>query len=272
MLFLEKMTETLNSIREAVARITRYKPLTSFSPRSPLHDGHSGENESINGSHYNEEWSEKDDGGSQHAPKIRCTRLKLAGKIAIPMLAMFGAFQLVGMVWQAVQAHRETRHEVQTVHDCFRKCGYTAAEAVSRGCVFEEFDMRWEHPSCIDHELADEYRRMGAEPDGSWTYMVDDHTATEGVPINELRRRPVNATELSMYVGPGKVAYASMRHHLTHCIFRWRKQFRAPFKGTRWPSAPGWEENHIKHCMDVILNKRDLPLEKFTTRVVFESP
>ncbi|KAF4838832.1 hypothetical protein CGCTS75_v000518 [Colletotrichum tropicale] len=132
--------------------------------------------------------------------------------------------------------------------------------------------MWWEHPSCIDHELAAEYRRMGPEPDGSWTYMVDSETATDCVPTNELRRSPVNATELSMLVWPGKVVYANMRHHLTHCIFCWRKHFRTLFKGTRWPSQPGWEENHIKHCMDVILNKRDVSLEKFVTRVVFESP
>ncbi|TEA19976.1 Cyclochlorotine biosynthesis protein O [Colletotrichum sidae] len=198
--------------------------------------------------------------------------LRLLGIVTVGVLAGIGTIDTLGRISQAVQQHKEAYEEVQTVHDCFRACGYTAAEAIARGCQFEEADMRWEHPRCIDAELAAEYRRMGPEPDGSWVYEVDDESATEGVPINELRRRPVNATELSMYVRPGKVVYASMRHHLTHCIFRWRKQFRAPFVGTRWPSQPGWEENHIKHCMDVILNKRDIALESFITRVVFESP
>ncbi|KAK6208627.1 hypothetical protein QIS74_12145 [Colletotrichum tabaci] len=197
---------------------------------------------------------------------------RLLGITTVALLAVTGAVDLFQRGSRAVQQHQAAHDPVQRVHDCFRACGYTAAEAIARGCQFEEADMRWEHPRCIDHELAAEYRRMGPESDGSWIYLVDDESATEGVPINELRRRPVNATELSMLVRPGKVVYANMRHHLTHCIFRWRKQFRAPFVGTRWPSEAGWEENHIKHCMDVILNYRDVPLEEFKTRVVFESP
>ncbi|KAK1984740.1 hypothetical protein LZ30DRAFT_686682 [Colletotrichum cereale] len=220
---------------------------------------------------------EEDTSGSLDISKPRRVRpwraaLQILSIMTVAILAVIGAVDVIGRVSYAVQQHKEAIDPVQKVHDCFRSCGYTAAEAIARGCVFEEFDMRWEHPRCIDAELAAEYRRMGSEPDGSWTYMVDDTSATEGVPINELRRLTVNATELSMYVGPGKVAYASMRHHLTHCIFRWRKQFRAPFVGTRWPSQLGWEENHIKHCMDVILNHRDVPLDEFRTKVVFESP
>ncbi|KAJ0161959.1 hypothetical protein CTA2_5320 [Colletotrichum tanaceti] len=222
---------------------------------------------------------EEDVDGSIHAGKPQrmrswrnALRLRFLGIVTVAILAGVGAVDLIGRVSHAVQQHQQALDPVQKVHDCFRSCGYTAAEAIERGCQFEEFDMRWEHPRCIDQELAAEYRRMGPEPDGSWTYLVDDESATEGVPINELRRRPVNATELSMVVRPGKVAYASMRHHLTHCIFRWRKQFRAPFVGTRWPSQLGWEENHIKHCMDVILHYREVPLEEFKTRVVFESP
>ncbi|KAL0940206.1 uncharacterized protein CTRU02_202969 [Colletotrichum truncatum] len=228
----------------------------------------------------NSEFTAKDEDdacGRYHESRPRRRRsclgaLRILGIVTVVILAGVGAVDLFQRASHAVQQQRAAHDEVQKVHDCFRFCGYTAAEAIARGCQFEEADMRWEHPRCIDHELAAEYRRMGPEPDGSWIYEVDDESATEGVPINELRRRPVNATELSMLVRPGKVVYANMRHHLTHCIFRWRKQFRAPFVGTRWPSQPGWEENHIKHCMDVILNKRDIPLQNFMTRVVFESP
>ncbi|KAF5521154.1 hypothetical protein CGCA056_v007441 [Colletotrichum aenigma] len=139
----------------------------------------------------------------------------LVGILTVAILAAVGVADLFGRASNAIQQQRTANDPVQTVHDCFRSCGYTAADSIERGCLFEEFDMRWEHPSCIDHELAAEYRRMGPEPDGSWTYMVDDETATDGVPINELRRRPVNATELSMLVWPGKAVYANMRHHLT---------------------------------------------------------
>ncbi|TLD34114.1 hypothetical protein PspLS_01683 [Pyricularia sp. CBS 133598] len=197
--------------------------------------------------------------------------------LVINIAAVLASVGALDLFLRSIQASERSEEQVKTVHDCFRLCGYTAADAIKRGCQFEEFDFRWEHPRCVDRELTAEYRRMTSEDGGLWLYEVDDETGPEEAAITEsvakeTRRRSINATELGMLVAPGRVVYATMRHQLAHCMFRWRKQFRAPFWGTRWPSQLGWEEDHIKDCADIIMNKRDVPLQNYTVKVVFPSP
>ncbi|KAK2038258.1 hypothetical protein LZ31DRAFT_440187, partial [Colletotrichum somersetense] len=116
-------------------------------------------------------------------------------------------------------------------------CGVTAADGLSQGCVFDELELGWMRPDCVDHDLTQEFARSGPGSDGTWYYETD---------ING-KITAVNVSMLSTLVEPGRIVRFTYEQHITHCIFEWRKQLRQRFLGTIMSFRRDMED-HIKHC------------------------
>ncbi|KAL0930701.1 uncharacterized protein CTRU02_214776 [Colletotrichum truncatum] len=136
---------------------------------------------------------------------------------------------------------------------------------MTRGCIWEEMDMQWLHPKCVDLELREEYAKKGHGPDGIWMFETE---APGGDGLGPFQI--VNSTELSLLVEPGRKAWSTMEHHLLHCNYRWRKQFRTRHTGVIWP-MPREKEAHVAHCGKMTL-MQNVPLEQYRTRVSYTGP
>ncbi|ELQ43747.1 hypothetical protein OOU_Y34scaffold00135g1 [Pyricularia oryzae Y34] len=137
-------------------------------------------------------------------------------------------------------------------------CGVTAADGMAQGCVFDELELGWMRPECVDSELTREFSRAGPREDGGWHY----ETEIDGVVT------AVNVSTLSTRVEPGRVIRFTYEQHVQHCIFEWRKQHRAAFLGTTLSLRRNYED-HIKHCGKMLLMKAGI--NETRTRLVYPS-
>ncbi|KAL5898585.1 hypothetical protein ACKVWH_000001, partial [Pyricularia oryzae] len=74
-------------------------------------------------------------------------------------------------------------------------CGVTAADGMAQRCVFDELELGWMRPECVDSELTRKFSRAGPRKDGGWYY----ETEIDGVIT------AVNVSILSTLVKPGRV-------------------------------------------------------------------
>ncbi|TDZ59665.1 hypothetical protein CTRI78_v005144 [Colletotrichum trifolii] len=200
--------------------------------------------------------------------------VQLATRLTLYLFALYGAVSLILLPRNLVSRDSEastptydyisdTASRTETIN-CF-SCGFTSSEAISRGCIWEEMDMQWLHPLCVDTELQAEYGNKGQGPDGVWMFETEGPNTNGSGPF-----LLVNSTELSLLVEPGRKAWSTVEHHLLHCNYRWRKQFRTKHTGVHWPMPRG-KEAHVAHCGQMSL-MRDVPLQQYRTRVLYPGP
>ncbi|PYI06678.1 hypothetical protein BO78DRAFT_294227, partial [Aspergillus sclerotiicarbonarius CBS 121057] len=115
-------------------------------------------------------------------------------------------------------------------------CGTSDQEALAMGCRYDHLAVDWLPPHCIDDELTAEFDLSGPGPDGEWPYFKH-HNGTG----------PVGTAELDGYAEAAVDYYTTRQWHIAHCVFTWRKQFRARFTGKM---VEPWNDNeeHIVHC------------------------
>lgn len=136
-------------------------------------------------------------------------------------------------------------------------CGASTAEAVAMGCRYDSLAAAWLPGHCRDEQLTAEFDKSGDGPNGAWKYWLDlNHT--KEITLDDLRTR-----------GDDKDFrfYSTMDWHIVHCLFYWRKQFRARFNGVT--VEPRYDsEEHLNHCGAMFRIKSDLGV---VSGVVLES-
>lgn len=137
-------------------------------------------------------------------------------------------------------------------------CGSTDEQAIAMGCHYDHLAVDWLPDSCIDKDLVDEFDVSGPETDGSWPYFeLRDATENDGIPDFVT----VNSTGIDELAEAGMVYFATREWHILHCMFTWRKQFRARYDESR---VEPWNnhEDHIQHCSDYIMRTVNWGLSK----------
>lgn len=117
------------------------------------------------------------------------------------------------------------------------------------GCRYDHIAVDWLPDSCIDKDLVVEFDGSGPGADGSWPYFeLGNSTEVGGLP-NFL---PINSTDIDDFAKAGRLYFATREWHILHCMFTWRKQFRARFVAA---NVEPWNnhEEHIQHCSDYIM-------------------
>ncbi|KAI4655504.1 hypothetical protein J4E93_000216 [Alternaria ventricosa] len=138
-------------------------------------------------------------------------------------------------------------------------CGVTTAEGISGNCKFDEIELCWLKPECIDFELTHEFTTASrSDKGGVWLYQ----TELDG------KYRLINGTELSMLIEPGRTIWFTYEQHVAHCVFAWRKQFRQQFTGIVMPMTAS-DEGHIRHCGEMFM--LDARLGERRTKLVYPS-
>ncbi|KAK3696660.1 hypothetical protein LTR37_017841 [Vermiconidia calcicola] len=122
-------------------------------------------------------------------------------------------------------------------------CGNSNQEAITMGCIYDHIAVDWLPPSCVDNELVNEFDASGPGVDGTWPYYELN---------SAYRYAPINASDIDLYAIEGKDYYATPEWHVAHCLFIWRKEFRASSEAK---TIEPWnnKEAHIVHCSDYIL-------------------
>lgn len=174
--------------------------------------------------------------------------LRTAAAVLVATLALCGAYA-VGA--QAI--------ETLTRDDAPCLCGFTTAEGISRNCQFDEIELCWLRPECIDFDLTHEFTTASrSDKGGAWLYQ----TEMDG------KYRLINGTELSMLIEPGRTIWFTYEQHVVHCIFSWRKQFRQQFTGIVMHMTAS-DEGHIRHCGEMFMLNASLGERR--TKLVYPS-
>nr|XP_036580492.1 uncharacterized protein CTRU02_09722 [Colletotrichum truncatum]KAF6788404.1 hypothetical protein CTRU02_09722 [Colletotrichum truncatum] len=142
----------------------------------------------------------------------------------------------------------EPPYRYDKVEPRVRRCGHTASEARSHGCIFSPVSFAWLPPSCVDAELDAEIR---THPD--WVLYAD---------LNKTRVK--SETE---WAADNSKTWLTNRAHMLHCVFSWRRMHRDLVAGRELHTGLGMA--HTKHCANIIMWKRD-PEEIVTgARVIY---
>ncbi|KJZ70273.1 hypothetical protein HIM_10354 [Hirsutella minnesotensis 3608] len=157
-------------------------------------------------------------------------------------LAITGLVSLLGSSGNACSAHvTDTLSPMHNAHKSHHPnscdCGNSTAEAISLGCKYDSLAAAWLPEHCRDDELTVEFERSGPGENGTWIYWADTAHSIE-IGVEEIAK---------MADSPDLRFHMSSHWHVIHCIFYWRKQYRARFNGKIVEPRSDTEE-HIKHC------------------------
>lgn len=119
------------------------------------------------------------------------------------------------------------------------------------GCKYDSLAAAWLPPACRDDENTAEFERMGPGPDGAWIYYTD-WDKTGNLTITEIENLPNSHGHF----------YTTHEWHVQHCLYIWRKIWRAPMTGVTIEGNID-TDGHLKHCGDMFM-KRD-PLDWVAT-------
>lgn len=137
-------------------------------------------------------------------------------------------------------------------------CGNSIEEALSRDCKFDSLATAWLPPACRDDELTEEFDRSGPGPHGEWYYYLTQNKS-QVISIDQVAILADNKDE------EARQFWMTSEWHTVHCLFYWRKSFRALQKSKSGGRSPGAEQlersasgaEHINHCVKEILRGRD---------------
>ncbi|KAH8807112.1 hypothetical protein F5884DRAFT_788559 [Xylogone sp. PMI_703] len=160
-------------------------------------------------------------------------------------LAIPGLFTILNPVFICDQDGRMIRkdHIANTgqVPPGICNCGNTVAEAIEMGCKYDPLASAWLPPHCLDEQLSDEFEKSGDGPNGEWKYWRDGNLSQE-ISLEELQTK--GGDEDFHW-------FSSSEWHILHCLFYWRKQFRARYNHVT--VEPRYDtEDHIIHCIAMI--------------------
>ena len=142
-------------------------------------------------------------------------------------------------------------------------CGSSISEAISMDCKYDSLAAAWLPPACRDDELTAEFNHAGPGSNGEWEYFADKNatqvlTLAEVALLPEKKRADDGNDEAAAF-------FVSFRWHIAHCVFYWRKMFRAGQKGTVMEGRYQ-KESHIEHCAHAFLDRSSL--DQVDTRAV----
>ncbi|KAI6350900.1 hypothetical protein MCOR25_010300 [Pyricularia grisea] len=125
-------------------------------------------------------------------------------------------------------------YDYDTTDHRTKQCGTTAAEARARGCHFDPVSFAWLPESCLDRELADEFRTL------NWTLYAD-----------------ANATRVKSeedFSNDMTDTFLTNENHVLHCVYSWRRMHRLIRAGKQLHS--GLSFDHTIHCGHVLTAQR----------------
>lgn len=121
-------------------------------------------------------------------------------------------------------------------------CGSSVAEAISRGCQYDELAVAWLPDRCRDEALLRQFVVAGDGPGGQWLHWQYPN-----------RTGLLTDKEIAQFPST-KRFYSSGRWLVVQCIYQWRKQIRQRNSGV--VIEPRYNNiNYIMRCADVFMSE-----------------
>ena len=161
----------------------------------------------------------------------------------VALLALWGLIDALRQAFKTVSATLEN-----ATPDCW--CGKTDQEAIVMGCRYDHIAVDWLPSSCIDNELTEKFDALGPGSGGSWLYY---ESVTSALSNGSKEESILTNKQIDEFAKHGKGYFATREWHIQHCMFIWKKQFRAGFNA-RYIEPWNNKEEHIQHCSDYIMH------------------
>lgn len=158
-------------------------------------------------------------------------------QLLLILAAIFGTCRLAQDGW--VSASR-----FHTDVSC--NCGDSIVDAKSLQCEFDPIASAWLPPACRDDELIQEFNSAGPGPNASWVYYSDPNKTTT-----------YTYEEVAALADENRVFWTTLRWHIVHCSYNWRKQFRRSVTGVKLEGRFNTID-HLAHCEMVFQKEDDL--------------
>lgn len=159
---------------------------------------------------------------------------------------------LFGLTWIAIVAYAFNKHPTyfaDQLSPC--SCGDNLAQARAMGCKYDSVAAAWLPAQCRDEENTAEFDISGPGPAGEWTYYTD-WDKTDTISLAEIENLP----------DTGGSFYTTHEWHIQHCLYTFRKIWRAPTTGViiehRFDT-----DAHLKHCGQMFMLRG--PLDEVVT-------
>lgn len=135
-------------------------------------------------------------------------------------------------------------------------CGNSSAEALARGCTFDQLMWSW-LPEYCPHYANDDF--MNAEPTKPWQFYTDPHDQTTAA----------SEDEWSAVLDNKQHVWGEKREHMTHCVYMFLNLGQIIRDGGRY--APRQVDyGHLEHCADMLLDT--LRMDKDWHRIQTKAP
>ncbi|KAK2049012.1 hypothetical protein LZ31DRAFT_572851 [Colletotrichum somersetense] len=127
--------------------------------------------------------------------------------------------------------------------------------ARARGCVFDPVQAGWVHGLCVDKELVENFINSH-----QWEWY-DDELLTQRA-IHDMVLRGFG----------NKDAFTIDDFHFRHCEYIMKLLFRSVIRQSRGIGLLALQEEHLEHCLDILINKNTPELRNaWNEHVVFTS-
>lgn len=164
------------------------------------------------------------------------------------ILTLFTLCAIIVAIYSPFLLREATSNAISPV-----SCGNSSAEAISRGCSFDQLTWSWYPPHC-PHYANEEFTRAEA-----WTFFLDNQGEQEATG-DWWRKAMDNEVRL----------WGQRREHLTHCVYLMLSV--AQVVRDKTPAATKMlEYKHLQHCADFMLEalRQDKDWDRIDTRVPY---
>ena len=139
-------------------------------------------------------------------------------------------------------SNNSSQNSIYQVSNC--SCGATINEARAVSCSFDVLSLSWLPPSCRDAALTQEFAKLGPGVNGEWNYWADSN-GTLSMTLDEVA---------ALAGHEDGFVYTSLRFHVLHCSFYWRKQWRVANSVVALAMEARYaRESHVEHCQEVFM-------------------
>jgi hypothetical protein len=165
--------------------------------------------------------------------------IQAAVKTALRTLVVgFAIYGLLHVIFRD-DNHEESRETEAVRRTC--NCGHSIEEAKRLGCEYDPIAVAWLPPHCRDDALSEEFASLA---DWKYTEIHNKSRTMDGASVAGLSK--------------GSFFSTSLHWHLTHCAYVWMKQQRARHGGVVQLEKRFDNEEHVRHCLEVFLDRKPL--------------
>lgn len=184
-----------------------------------------------------------------HTKNHRSSKYQIACRIGLVAWTLLTvALLFLNTTVPATETCAAAAPKAHTLH-----CGNTTEEARALGCQFDTLSALWIPAECADFDTDSHFRDATL-----WTGYTD-RIGSESLSIQEMSE-----------ILPPRIYWTSIREHIVHCAYMWRRQHRGYLEGGGKLDHHARDYSHTVHCSNVLLKYAGLEYDIDTIETMTE--